>query len=377
MAERDETSQQPDEFQQLIAPFYEAVLDDKHWEPALAGLCRAFGSKGVSLLAQHRVTGRVHIALSHGVPEDALLAYEKGPSGLDPLRRYTLANPHCELIYEYLHTPEHEIDNSTFHRLMERRSGIRYRVCAKLFEADDVTAFVALQRTRDQGHPDNRLLSSCMRIVPHLARAVRIAHRLDDLALTANTTMQALGDLPIGILVIDKTGAVSYLNGAAAAVIEAGDALAIGATGLVALRKVDNEQLQRELANAFDFRAPAGSGMALRRKSGKRPYAVQLVPASDRYAVFAGTGPRVIMFVTDPERSTKTPDEWLQRLFGLTRRQAQLANHLADGLVLAEASAIMGITEKTARSHLEEVFGKTGTRRQSELVRLIAALPPA
>jgi Bacterial regulatory proteins, luxR family len=39
-----------------------------------------------------------------------------------------------------------------------------------------------------------------------------------------------------------------------------------------------------------------------------------------------------------------------------------------------EAAAALGVADSTVKSHLERIFGKTGTRDQVELVRLVVTL---
>lgn len=66
----------------------------------------------------------------------------------------------------------------------------------------------------------------------------------------------------------------------------------------------------------------------------------------------------------------------LTGLFDLSPAEARLASALASGGVLKEISAEHGITVRTARSYLEQVFRKTGTRQQSELVALLKSAGP-
>jgi DNA-binding CsgD family transcriptional regulator len=51
---------------------------------------------------------------------------------------------------------------------------------------------------------------------------------------------------------------------------------------------------------------------------------------------------------------------------------------LAGGMELEAIAASLHISPTTARNQLKSVFGKTGTRRQPELVALLAAIarPP-
>jgi DNA-binding CsgD family transcriptional regulator len=72
-------------------------------------------------------------------------------------------------------------------------------------------------------------------------------------------------------------------------------------------------------------------------------------------------------------------DESIDRLrshFGLTPAEAKLALHLVAGETLRSAGAKLSISYETARTQLKNIFNKTKTRRQAELVILIlTALP--
>jgi len=55
--------------------------------------------------------------------------------------------------------------------------------------------------------------------------------------------------------------------------------------------------------------------------------------------------------------------------------EGRIALSLLEGSSLAEAAELNGVGVETARSQLKRVFLKTGTRRQAELVGLLASLP--
>ncbi|HEV7345195.1 MAG TPA: LuxR C-terminal-related transcriptional regulator [Devosia sp.] len=63
--------------------------------------------------------------------------------------------------------------------------------------------------------------------------------------------------------------------------------------------------------------------------------------------------------------------------FGLSPAQTRLAALIAEGLSLVDIAERMGITQNTARTHLNRVFDKVGVRTQPALVRvlLLAAAP--
>jgi DNA-binding CsgD family transcriptional regulator len=65
------------------------------------------------------------------------------------------------------------------------------------------------------------------------------------------------------------------------------------------------------------------------------------------------------------------PDARLRCTFGLTKAEARLAMHLAKGRSLACAVDTFGVRLSTLRSQLGQIYGKTGTNRQVELVALL------
>jgi DNA-binding CsgD family transcriptional regulator len=61
----------------------------------------------------------------------------------------------------------------------------------------------------------------------------------------------------------------------------------------------------------------------------------------------------------------------LRAEFGLTKAEARLALRLAEGSSLASAARAFNVKLTTVRSQLQQVFVKTGTSRQTELVALL------
>ena len=65
----------------------------------------------------------------------------------------------------------------------------------------------------------------------------------------------------------------------------------------------------------------------------------------------------------------------LRTLNSLSRREADLATAVANGATPQDYAKKAGLEISTVRSQLKSVFQKTGTHRQTELVRLLSVLP--
>ncbi|MEZ5355078.1 MAG: hypothetical protein R2762_20775 [Bryobacteraceae bacterium] len=87
--------------------------------------------------------------------------------------------------------------------------------------------------------------------------------------------------------------------------------------------------------------------------------------------------PAVAVFVTDPESSTDADAALLSRLYGLTPAESRLAGELLEGRDLRAAAEELGVSYHTARAQSKSIFGKTGTRGQTDLLRLLLKLPAA
>jgi DNA-binding CsgD family transcriptional regulator len=91
----------------------------------------------------------------------------------------------------------------------------------------------------------------------------------------------------------------------------------------------------------------------------------------------SGTSVRgaALLFAFDPENTPTITVDMVRRLFNLSEAESALAVALCSGKTVDEAAAERGISIHTARSQLKSIFGKTGTKRQADLVSLLLASP--
>ena len=80
---------------------------------------------------------------------------------------------------------------------------------------------------------------------------------------------------------------------------------------------------------------------------------------------------RAIVFVTDPAERVRPLPETLQQRYELTPAECRLAMLLADGRTLSQIAEMLGVSRNTLKSQLASTYSKTGTSRQSDLVRIL------
>lgn len=236
---------------------------------------------------------------------------------------------------------------------------------------------LGMVRARSRGPYEARELKLLERAIPHLQRTMQILLRLN--ALEARQAAgEALWDLlPFGVFMLDEAGRILWANRAAQSIAAANDGLATRGGCLLAAAADENATLSRLIGEAALTATgqglAAGGALSLPRPSLRRPLAVLVAPfrvARTEHALLSRQ-PAVVVLVSDPEAKPRPAPELLAQLYGLTAREAELVTLLLDGLDLRDAAERLALRMNTVRTHLREVFHKTGTRRQAELVALV------
>lgn len=79
-----------------------------------------------------------------------------------------------------------------------------------------------------------------------------------------------------------------------------------------------------------------------------------------------------VLTVDDPESAMERKVAEVSEACGLTPTEERMLALMVEGLDTIIAAKRLGIAPTTARTHLQRLFAKTGTARQSELVRFVA-----
>jgi DNA-binding CsgD family transcriptional regulator len=217
------------------------------------------------------------------------------------------------------------------------------------------------------------------RLSPHLQRASELHKRIRGLEEKAEAVADVLESLPVALIMLDAAGTVLQLNRAASAILANQTNLEVTPRGLVAHIPSENQRLQRLIREAITrgsrMRLDAGGTMMITRQV-KRSLQVAVVPLRTRAIGTSKDVPVAVVFVSDPDREPIPEIQVFAELFGLTPAEARLAQILASGGSLRQASEQLGVAHSTVRSQLKSTFAKTSSSCQSQLVRLILLTLP-
>jgi DNA-binding CsgD family transcriptional regulator len=182
----------------------------------------------------------------------------------------------------------------------------------------------------------------------------------------------------VAILVVDASGRILVCNAAAEQILRQRDGLMRIGDLLTTNRPAETRTLAREIATVAvpdgEGAAPgAGHGVArATRPSGLPPYVLLVAPFA---TADGGSGPAALVVVSDLDVPVPDYGRHLSLAFELTDAEIRVARALLDGQTPAEIARARGVRMSTVRSQVKAIFAKTGTARQTELVRLLSRMP--
>ena len=377
----------PDALPALVDAIYEAAFEPSRWSVALPRLVRALDAERGFLGFTSTVRGRTVSSVFHEFDPDFLKQWQGEFGGSDPWYERAGKLPTGKVAHGAQVVPFEDLRATEVHAAVFQPFGIDDLICTSVAEHDRYFDFVTVHRSRRIGLFEESEVRAMRLLAPHLVRAVKIHDKLSHLS-DARTAHEALLDrLPYGVLLLDGRGRILGANREAERILAARDGLGVRAGAVYASHASAQNKLAAAVGRTCD---PAkqrgvhvGALLAVPRPSAARAYQVLVAPVPERprERVFGFTEARTaaVMVVSDPETAPEPAAETLSSLFGLTPAVAKLAAALAAGRTLAEHAEEASITRGTARWHLKELFARTGTSRQAELVRLllggIAQLP--
>ena len=211
-------------------------------------------------------------------------------------------------------------------------------------------------------------------LVPHLERAYAIYSRLGSVRRARVALAEILDRLPTGVLVFDSRRSPLIVNRSARRILDLRDGFSVeNGRPRLADRREDTA-FQSLLAKACNSGLVGQRGlsdvMQVSRPSGRRAFVLMVAPLLDTPPRAAAGEAVSVAFIADQETGHYTATEVLKELYTLTDAEAELVRMLAEGRSLDQVAAARSVTINTVRSQLKQVFSKTDTNRQGDLVRL-------
>lgn len=236
--------------------------------------------------------------------------------------------------------------------------------------------FSSLQREAGNGQYDEmqRLIGL---MGPHLRRAMGLSRQFGFLAEERRLRERAMDQFSTGIAVVDSNGRLLYANAAVEQMSQQDDGITLLRGQLRTTSRSTNSRLADCIGLAgrtgvyasLTTHVQAPSVIRVERPSGRKPYAVMVAPMpGSAEGLPLAWRSAVMVFINDPEQRLSPTPEMLRSLYGLTPAESRLVIAMLQDFTLDQIGEKFGVSANTLKVQLRQIFAKTGTCRQSELI---------
>jgi len=352
---------------QLLLHLYACPGEPERWPGVLDQLCRATGAR--SAVVQRIESGHDGLAVAWSSADHATLtgrqtALSNAGNPRISMRRIVRGLDRV-VRDEDLFDPGDAEQARLQAQMAERGLG---RFMGKLCATGEGT-YLALVLHRAVGDSADFSAEQAARfaaLAPHVRQAYELQLALGAQAERQQRLYRHLDQLRAAMLVCDGEGRLQWCNRSAAALLDGSHGVERRDGQLRLTRRDDAGRLRLLIAEVADGRR--ASAMLTVGEAGQRLQLVLRAPPGPQAACRDG---EVLLVFSRAGAGAAISADVVACLFGLSGAEARLAVGLVAGNTLEQYAAQRGVGVGTVRGQVKQVFAKTGTTRQAELVALL------
>lgn len=359
----------------IIGNIYDAVTAPDGFQQFIDRLAAAFDLKAAMLFTHNVLSGESKGMWQCGMERQWIESYALEYGRDDLLARHLATSSIATFYASNLHLAAVEHKNSRFYREWIVPQGVGFAAGAVILQEGVWATQVVLQRSPIHSPFTQVELDALDRLIAHLQRSVQMRHRFLELQLGQTVLTAGLDILAIPSIMVDEWGLVVHANRAAHILMDQRNAIWIEDRHLCTSTLASTKQIGMEVIVAISASRGSDStvpGIVVVPRPDNVPLTATVFPMR---AAESGLKGAAVLFVHDPSDMPGAKPDLLKRLFSLSTAEAELVVALCKGQTVDEAARTRRTSVHTVRTQLKSIFGKTGTRRQTDLVALVLSSP--
>ncbi|MBX9647470.1 MAG: helix-turn-helix transcriptional regulator [Xanthobacteraceae bacterium] len=354
----------------LIEEIYDAALEPAAWNDIVVGINDFVGGKACGLISKDTMSQSGLTYYYCGVDPHYIQLYSDTHARYDHL---TVLPPLGQVVSIPDLLAYDEYRSGPFYQEWLRPQGC-VDIANVVLEKSGSTSAVLLAVLTGTRMADEEMRRRIALIAPHAHKALLINKAIDSRQSEAATFARTLDGLSAGIFLLDAGGRIVHANTSGHDMLYADDFLRLIGGRLVARDTKVNQGLRDIFAGGGEVsNEAAGAALPLMAHDGER-YVAHVLPLTSAARGSTGMAYKAVsaMFVRRVALDSPS-DEVLARTFKLTPSELRVLTAVSEIGGVAAIAGALGISEATVKTHLQHLFAKTGTNRQTDLVKLVAA----
>jgi len=265
-----------------------------------------------------------------------------------------------------------------FYRGVLRPHGLFHWLSGVAARRGQLIYYIGVHRGQEDAAYGEREKTVFRAVLAHLSLALENRWRLRQSADLAKLMIGVVDRHPHLSLLVDADGHIVHCNRSAAARSVTRAGLCIEGGRLAAGASMDRAALAdaiREVAQAASGDGNSARTLALSVPDARHPAVVSVQSAGQVFRLETGEVDELVLVTvrsSDCEHDLHSCS--FVKQFGLSPAQARVGVMIVSGHSLADTARRLHVSDNTARSHLKQIFQKTNTHGQRELVHLHARI---
>src|SRR5262245_13902316 len=362
----------------LIGGIYDAALEPARWPQALERLCGFVGGTQAQIFWQDVVGKSAGKFFEWGNDPTYSRLY---------MEVYVRANPLFPAAYHFpvghvfcqsdIMQDEELYQTRLYKEWMQPQGYVDFIACHLEKSGSSCVPVTVIRHARD-GRIDDKAFARMKLLVPHIRRAALIGNVIGLKSCEVATMADMLDGLSAGIFLANGAGRIVHANVSGRAMLATGMVLRSSGGRLAANEPDADRTLKDVFAAAGDGDAAVGTqGVAVyRQAAGGTHYGSAVLPRPAGEGRCAGVAYESVAAVFVHEVALDEPHaatNALAKAYCLTAMELRVLLGIIEVGGRPAVAQELGISEATVRTHLKHIFEKTGSHRQADLARLVAA----
>jgi hypothetical protein len=366
------------EFSTVIADIYDAAIEPPLWRQALANICAYVGGhSGVIFWHDAALQSAQALYLFNDDPKYTQLYFEK----YLPMNPMFPAATFMETGIVHSTTDfisQHELEQTRFYKEWIVPQGIADSLAVNLEKGTTRSSLLNILMDASLGFENDDARSRMALLVPHLQRAVEIARLFDQGKTREQALTETLDHVEAAVFLVGADGAIAFANDPARKLLAEAALVSERDGALHAVATVTDRLLREILTSAAKGDASLGvRGVALPLAgSSDEPWFAHVLPLTSGKRRQAGQANHAVaaIFIRKTAPNAAPPLEAIAKRYNLLPSEVLVLAAVVTVQGVKELAGFLGVSQATVKTHLHNLFRKTGTRRQSELLKLVAGI---
>ena len=360
----------------LVKAITRAALVPEAWQGVTDAIVEAFPGTKTGIIGYNAAMELGIPAAYSGYDPSFRPSYEAHYSRVIPRLAERLALPLGQVVHDRKIVSEEELLRSEFYNDWLRPQGDPRHGAIVVLQRDPgrMITFAARVEQRAAERTMAALVPTMRAIGPLMQHALEVNRMALGLRLDAALLRHGLEPAGAAVLLLGAQGAILYANANAEAHLAEGSLICHNAFGRLCF---PDAQATERLGSALDLRS-RNPGAAFRIHGSGSTHQVLLMRVTpdiveQMLPLLMRAGAPALLVVLRPVPAPADAITGIARRLRLTRAEAEVALALSEGATVTEVAQARGVSVHTIREQVSSALGKTGARRQADLIRMVLA----